>query len=174
MRLVLFTMSVVLFAFSQASPPPPPVFGTTPPAPRLQGSGPDNSIALSVSKPNQVLLSQSVTLIITLTNRSDEVRYVHRDVGDPLEFAVRGPDGKLVHSFYDPPPPPPIPNDSTDLIRIEGKQWVPEVELKDPNFSFTHAGTVKLTVTDGKLPAKIGLAADGACVCQRTAQVRRG
>jgi hypothetical protein len=155
----------------------------------LQGSGPHNSIVLSISaRPNPVSLSQSVALVITLTNRSNEPRYVHRALGQPLEFAVRGADAKLVRWFYDAPPPPPIPRDSRDLVRIEGKHSIrcvaemplgdlgirragvfsvtgfwqgvslkAPIDLKDLNFSFSHAETVKLTVTGRKSPANIGL-----------------
>lgn len=91
----------------------------------LQGSSPDNSIALSVSaRPNPVSLSESVTLVITLTNQSDAPRYVHRDVDYPfpLEFWVLGPDGKPVRWFADPPPPPPFPKHAGDLVRIDGRR----------------------------------------------------
>jgi hypothetical protein len=89
----------------------------------LGSSADDDSIVLSVSaKPSAVPLSESVTLVSSLRNRSDEPRYVYRDVGRQLDFAVRGADGRLVRGFMHPPAVPPIPSDSRDWVRIEGKK----------------------------------------------------
>lgn len=85
--------------------------------------GDDNSIALSVAATrNPVALSESVTLVISLTNRSDKYRYIHRNVERTLDFAVRDAAGRLVRYFNDPPPMPLEIDDTGDFVRIEPRR----------------------------------------------------
>jgi hypothetical protein len=89
----------------------------------LQGAHADDPIVLSVSfRENPVQLSKSAILLISLTNQSNTPRYIPREVGPRLEFAVSDPDGRLVRGFDDIPPPPPLPKDARDLVRVQAKQ----------------------------------------------------
>jgi hypothetical protein len=85
----------------------------------------NDSIVLSVAaRPSAVPLSEPVTLVISLRNRSDETHYVHRDVRRQLDFAVRSADGRLVRGFMHPPLPPPTLSNSRDWVRIDGKKAI--------------------------------------------------
>jgi hypothetical protein len=125
------------------------IFLAIPLAALLQAPALDNSIALSVTgSPNSIQLFQRVRLTITLTNRSEDPQYVYRDLANPLEleFAVRGPDGKLVRGFNDPPPPPPIPKNSKDLVRIEGNRSIRcVVETPLTDLGIGRAGVFSIT-----------------------------
>ena len=86
----------------------------------LLGSGDNDSIVLSVAaRPSVVTLSEPVTLVITLRNRSDKPRYVHRSVEQHMDFAVRAADGSLMRGFMHPPSMPVAAIDLRDWIRIE-------------------------------------------------------
>jgi hypothetical protein len=87
--------------------------------------GPNDVIVVTVSAvPNPIHVSRPVTLVVTFTNRSSEPRYLHRDLGARLYFAVRDADGRIVHTFYHVPPPPPIPRDAQDFVRVDAKQSI--------------------------------------------------
>ena len=95
----------------------------------------DKSLALSVAvRSNPVSLSEPVTLVVTLRNRSDRPRYVHRNVEAMLDFAVRDADDQILRGFMHPPGMPLMPKTPQDLVRIEGwkaYQCVVEVPLAD-------------------------------------------
>ncbi len=112
----------------------------------LLGARADESFVLSVTAyPGAVSLSDPVLLVITLRNRSDEPRYVHRNVQRHLDFAVFREDGDHVRRFIHPFIMPLEVTDNRDWVRVEARQALRcTVEVRPAQLGIERAGVFSL------------------------------
>jgi hypothetical protein len=112
----------------------------------LLGGTTDDTFVLSVAAfPGAVSLSDPVLLLITLKNRSDEPRYVHRNVERHLDFAVFREDGRHVRRFVHPFTMPLTVTDSRDWVRVEPRQALRcTIEVRLAQLGIERAGVFSL------------------------------
>jgi hypothetical protein len=121
-------------------------------------------IAISLSPaPGRLIVSDRISITVTLSNVSGIPRYLQRDVLRPLFLNVRKSDGTLVLSQPDPPfVPQPYPTDSSDLIWLDKGASVRVVmRLPLQDLGIREAGVFRIiafwsgiAVTESQLDAK--------------------